>query len=77
MKGFVFSLLVAAILCAVRARADVLFYGGDFIGSEWYANALANENDQSVHGNPYGAAVLSEFCRSSWPDMERYRPVQQ
>lgn len=61
MKGFVFSLLVAAILCAVRARADVLFYGGDFIGSEWYANALANENDQSVHGNPYGAAVYQNF----------------
>ncbi len=61
MKSFVFSLLVAVTFCAVCARADILFYGGDFVGSDWYANALANENDLSVHGNPYGAAVYQNF----------------
>lgn len=61
MKSLMFFLLAALLLFPVFAPADVLFYGGDFVGSEWHANALANENDLSVHGDPYGAAVYQNF----------------
>ncbi len=54
-------LVVALLLCTTYASADILFYGGDFVGSDWYANALANENDLGVHGDPYGAAVYQNF----------------
>lgn len=61
MTRFPALLAIALLLCATYAHADILFYGGDFVGSDWYANALANENDLSVHGNPYGAAVYQNF----------------
>ena len=50
--------LPIALLClGICARADVLFYGGDFVPSFWYSDSLPNENDASVHGDPYGSAV--------------------
>jgi len=45
----------------VCAHADVLFYAGDFNPSFWYSNALSNENDAFVHGDPYGSAVYQNF----------------
>ncbi len=38
-----------------------VFYGGDFDPKNLNANALANENDAAVNGNPYGAATLQNF----------------
>jgi len=37
------------------------FYGGDFDINDPNANALANENDAIVGGNPYGAATYQNF----------------
>jgi hypothetical protein len=69
MKSFVFALLAALLLFAAFARADVLFYGGDFNPSFWYSNSLSNENDSSVYGDPYGSAVYQNFvipARQTW-----------
>ena len=41
-----------------------LFYGGDFDENNPNANALANENDAIVGGNPYGAATYQNFTNS-------------
>lgn len=38
-----------------------LFYGGDLDLNDPNANALANENDAIVGGNPYGAATYQNF----------------
>jgi PEP-CTERM motif len=61
MKSVVFSVLAALLLFPVFAQADVLFYGGDFNPSFWYSDSLSNENDASVHGDPYGSAVYQNF----------------
>jgi len=38
-----------------------IFYGGDLDLNDPNANALANENDAIVGGNPYGAATYQNF----------------
>lgn len=43
------------------AHAEILFYGGDFNPTFWYSDALSNENDAAVHGDPYGSAVYQNF----------------
>jgi hypothetical protein len=54
--------LFAVTSLSTFARADfILFYGGDFEPSNQNANALANENDAIVGGNPYGAATYQNF----------------
>jgi len=60
MKNVSFSLL-AALLFIGSARAEILFYGGDFNPSFWYSDSLSNENDSAVHGDPYGSAVYQNF----------------
>ncbi len=55
------SLLIALGCLGIGARADILFYGGDFNPSFWYSDSLANENDAAVYGNPYGSAVYQNF----------------
>lgn len=42
-----------------------LFYGGDFDPNNPDSNAIANENDSVVSGNPYGAAAYQNFVISS------------
>src|SRR3974390_410301 len=37
------------------------YYGGDLDLNDPNQNALANENDAIVGGNPYGAAVFQSF----------------
>jgi len=56
-----FVLVVAVLSFALCARADILFYGGDFVPSFWYSNSLSNENDSFVHGSPYGSGVYQNF----------------
>jgi len=56
-----FWLLLTLLSLPICARADVLFYGGDFKASFWYSDSLSNENDASVHGDPYGSAVYQNF----------------
>jgi hypothetical protein len=41
-----------------------VFYGGDFDPNDPNANALANENDAIVGGDPYGAATYQNFVWS-------------
>ncbi len=41
-----------------------LFYGGDLDPNDPNQNALANENDAIVGGNPYGAATYQNFTLS-------------
>ncbi len=53
--------LLAVLLLMGSGRAEILFYGGDFNPSFWYADSLSNENDAAVHGNPYGSAVYQNF----------------
>jgi hypothetical protein len=54
--------LSIALCCSFTcARAEVLFYGGDFNPRFWYADSLSNENDTAVHGDPYGSAVYQNF----------------
>ena len=40
---------------------NCVFYGGDFNANDPNANALANENDAIVGGNPYGASTWQNF----------------
>ncbi len=40
---------------------NCVFYGGNFDPNNANANALANENDAIVNGNPYGAETLQNF----------------
>jgi hypothetical protein len=57
--------LFALLFLSTFARADyVLFYAGDFNPMDPNANALANENDAVVPGNPYGAATYQNFIVS-------------
>lgn len=44
------------------------FYGGDLDPNDPNANALANENDAIVGGNPYGAATYQNFLWSGGPN---------
>src|SRR5262249_10334091 len=54
--------LFAVTFLSTLAHADyILFYGGDFEPTNQDANALANENDAIVNGNPYGAATFQNF----------------
>lgn len=61
MTRFAFALLIAFSCVVTRARAEVLFYGGDYNPVFWYSDSLSNENDASVHGDPYGSAVYQNF----------------
>jgi hypothetical protein len=40
---------------------NCVFYGGNFDPNNANANALANENDAIVNGNPYGAETIQNF----------------
>lgn len=40
---------------------NCVFYAGDFNPNDPNANALSNENDAIVGGNPYGAATFQNF----------------
>lgn len=54
--------LFALLFLSTFAHADfILFYGGDFEPGNQNANALGNENDAIVGGNPYGAATYQNF----------------
>lgn len=53
--------LLAVLLLMGSAHGEILFYGGDFNPSFWYADSLSNENDAAVHGDPYGSAVYQNF----------------
>jgi len=64
MKTASFLFLVA-LFFQIGAKADTLFYGGDFDPNNPNANALANENDAFVHGDPYGAATYQNFVVSN------------
>jgi hypothetical protein len=76
MKRFAGLSLFAAIAllcCSPRANAGTqcppasgycYFYGGDFDLLNPNANALANENDPIIGGNPYGAATYQNFVVS-------------
>lgn len=53
---------LALLILVSSASADTLyFYGGDFDENNVNANALSNETDSTVSGNPYGAAVFQNF----------------
>jgi hypothetical protein len=56
-----FFVLLGFLVFFIPARADVLFYAGDFDPSFWYSDSLSNENDAYVYGNPYGSAVYQNF----------------
>jgi hypothetical protein len=43
---------------------ECAFYGGDLDPNDPNANALPNENDIFLHGNPYGAATYQNFVVS-------------
>jgi len=58
-------LLLIVLFFQIGAKADTLFYGGDFDPNNPNANGLANENDAIVHGDPYGAATYQNFVVSS------------
>ena len=54
--------LFTLLFLSTFAHADyILFYAGDFNPQDPNANALANENDAIVSGNPYGAATYQNF----------------
>jgi hypothetical protein len=61
-------LFAAGRLANAQCPSGCLFYGGDFDINNPNANALANENDAIVGGNPYGAATFQNFLisGSSW-----------
>jgi len=63
MKKIVMVLpLLSVLLLSTFAHAGyILFYGGDFDPTNMNANALPNENDAIVGGNPYGAATFQNF----------------
>jgi hypothetical protein len=64
----VFAVMLLEALANAQCPSSCLFYGGDFDVNNPNANALANENDAIVHGNPYGAATYQNFVVSgpSW-----------
>jgi len=62
MKRFTLLSLLAITLCVSSLGwSATLFYSGDFDPNNPNANGLANENDASVSGNPYGAATFQNF----------------
>ena len=61
MVRHVLSLLIIVCCVCLCAHADILFYGGDFNPRFWYADALSNESDAAVHGDPYRSAVYQNF----------------
>jgi len=61
MKKVALLSLFALLFLATFANAATLFYGGDFDENNNSANALANETDAIVVGDPYGAAVFQNF----------------
>ena len=61
-KLALFAPLFTLLFLSTSAHAGyILFYGGDFEVTNPDANALANENDAQVSGNPYGAATYQNF----------------
>ncbi len=64
------SLLAMGLIvlaCASPARADILFYGGDFAPNNQNANGLANETDAIVGGSPTGASTYQNFVVTGQP----------
>jgi PEP-CTERM motif len=60
----VFAVLILGTLANAQCPSNCLFYGGDFDENNPNANALANESDAIVSGNPYGAATYQNFTNS-------------
>lgn len=72
MKAMTFMLLLTLMANPLRAQCgfNCGFYGGDYDPDNPYANGLANENDLTVGGDPYGAAtyqnfIIGDFCPTS------------
>jgi PEP-CTERM motif len=61
MRSLVLSAAALLVFGVATARADILFYGGDFDPNNPNTSGLANENDAIVSGSPYGAAVYQNF----------------
>jgi hypothetical protein len=63
MRTFAVVLLVILGVNPLWAQCgyNCYFYGGDLDPNNPNANALANENDAIVGGNPYGAATHQNF----------------
>ncbi len=61
MAARALALLIFLFSLGISTHAEVLFYGGDYNAVFWYSNSLSNENDASVHGDPYGSAVYQNF----------------
>ena len=59
--ALVVSLFTLLFFSTFAHAGYILFYGGDFEAANQDANALANENDAIVGGNPYGAATYQNF----------------
>lgn len=69
MASRVLMAIVLMLAFGLSAHSETLFYGGDFNPRFWYADALSNENDAAVHGDPYGSAVYQNFvisARQTW-----------
>jgi PEP-CTERM motif len=56
-----FALLFVATFANAQCGSDCVFYGGDLNVNSPNADALANENDATIGGSPYGAATYQNF----------------
>ena len=54
-------LLILATVPLYASCSSCIFYGGDFDPNNPNANALANETDAIVGGDPYGSATYQNF----------------
>jgi len=66
MRKLALVSLLTLLFFTVAAYADTLyFYGGDMDPNDPNSRALANENDTTVSGDPYGAATFQNFYAQS------------
>ena len=62
MRKLTLVSLFTLLFVTVAASADILyFYGGDMEPNNPNSRALANENDATVLGDPYGSATFQNF----------------